>query len=117
MKPVHTVSFKHAYEGILYAFTSQPNFRVHIFLSICSIAVGLFLNLNPTEWIILIMTITLGLVIETINTSIEAVVDLITEEWRVNAKRAKDAAAGAMLIYALGATIVAAGLFLPKIIG
>ncbi len=115
MKKIHTISFKHAFEGLWYACKSQPNFRIHIVLSSLAIVLGVLLHITQIQWTILTMTITLGLVIETINTSIESVVDLVTQEWRINAKRAKDTAAAAMLIYAIGAIGVAGWLFLPKI--
>ena len=70
-----------------------------------------WLNVAPTKWLVLILTIVMGLVVEMVNTAIETVVDLITEEKRLNAKFAKDVAAGAMLIYAIGSLFVALWLF------
>ena len=61
-------------------------------------------------------TIAFGLVCEMINTSLESITDLVTLEWRVKAKIAKDVAAGMMLIYAVGAVLIAIIIFLPKII-
>ncbi|MBI4066818.1 diacylglycerol kinase family protein, partial [Candidatus Gottesmanbacteria bacterium] len=53
---------------------------------------------------------------EMINTSIEAMTDLITSEWRQQAKIAKDVSAGMMLLTAIGAILVALFIFLPKIV-
>jgi len=64
---------------------------------------GLILDVSTAEWIILVLTIGLGLVIELINTSIEFTVDLITDQYHLLAKYAKDTAAAAMLIYAITA--------------
>jgi diacylglycerol kinase len=116
MAKIHTISFKHAAEGILYSFTSQPNYRVHTILSIIAIFMGIFLHIDRHDWVILILIIVLGLAIEMINTAVESVVDLVTSQWHISAKHAKDVAAGAMLLYAVGAIIVACFIFLPKII-
>lgn len=107
----HTISFKHAWDGIVYAFSSQPNFRVHLILSVLACLVAWWLNVSSIKWLVLILTICGGLIVEMLNTAIEAVVDLITEERRLNAKFAKDVAAGAMLIYAIGSLFVALWLF------
>lgn len=113
---IHTISFKHARDGIWHAWVTQPNFRVHLTFSILAIVLALLLGLDHWEWMVLAMTITLGLVIEMLNTAVESVVDLVSTEWRMSAKTAKDVSAGAMLIYAIGSVVVAALLFLPKII-
>lgn len=106
---------KHALEGFVYAVTSQPNFRVHLFLSILTIGLGKLLNISKGEWSLVIFAITLGLVFELVNTSIEETVDLVTQEYNIFAKKAKDTAAAAMLIYAIGAAILGILIFLPKI--
>lgn len=110
----HVISFYHAFIGLAYALTSQPNFLVHIFISTLVVLTGLYFRLSHTEWLIITSTIFIGLVVEMINTSIESVVDLVSQEWRIEAKHAKDTAAAAMLIYAFGAMIIAVLIFLPK---
>lgn len=112
----HHISFIHAYEGIRWAFSTQPNFTVHVTLSAIAVAGGVFFQISPTEWMIITATIVFGLVCEMINTSLESVTDLVTQEWRLKAKVAKDVAAGMMLIYAVGALLIATIIFLPKII-
>ncbi len=112
----HTISVRHALDGVHQAFVTQPNFRVHLALSSISVIFGFILQLDHWEWIILVLTITIGFVIEMMNTAVESVVDLVSGEWRVLAKTAKDVSAGAMLIYALGAILIAGLLFVPKIL-
>src|SRR3990172_1478819 len=112
----HHISFIHDYEGIRWAFTTQPNFTVHLTLSCIAVAGGLFFQVSPVEWMMITATIVFGLVCEIINTSLESITDLVTQEWRVKAKIAKDVAAGMMLIYAFGAVLIAIIIFLPKII-
>lgn len=114
-KRIHTISFHHAFEGLVHAVKTQPNFVVHLVLSSIAITVGFLLHLTNIEWTIILFTISLGLVIELINTSIESTVDLITSQYHQLAKVAKDTSAAAMLIYAVGAVIVAVFIFLPKL--
>lgn len=116
MMRIHKISFRHAWDGIWHAWISQPNFRVHLVFSGLAITMGFLLDIDRWEWIVLTLTITLGLVIEMLNTAVESVVDLVSTEWRMSAKIAKDVSAGAMLIYAIGSIIVGALLFIPKII-
>lgn len=71
--------------------------------------------ITQMEKIFLVFAIMFGLVVELINTAIESVVDLVTQEWRLSAKIAKDVAAGAMLITAVGTAIIGLLIFLPPI--
>ena len=68
------------------------------------------------EWAILALTIGLVISCELINTAIEAVVDLVTEDYHPLAKVAKDTSAAAVFIFAIVAVIVGIIIFLPKII-
>lgn len=112
----HTISFKHAFDGMIWAFTTQPNFRVHFFLAALAIILGVILHISYIEMTILVLTIVFGLGVEMVNTSIESMTDLITTEYRQDAKIAKDVAAGMMLLTAIGTVIVACLIFLPKLI-
>ncbi|OGF99279.1 hypothetical protein A2Y99_01165 [Candidatus Gottesmanbacteria bacterium RBG_13_37_7] len=112
----HHISFKNAFNGIRLAFTSQPNFRVHLSFSFLAIVLGVILRISYMEMVLLIFTIVFGLTVEMVNTSIEAMTDLITKEWKVEAKIAKDIAAGMMLLTAIGAVFVAILIFIPYLI-
>ena len=109
----HHISFKNAWAGILWAFKTQPNFRVHVVLSLLALALAWYLRITTTEAAVIVFTIVLGLTSEMINTSLETMTDLITREWRPEAKIAKDVAAGMMLITAMGAIIIAIVIFTP----
>lgn len=111
----HTISFKNAKKGLFWSLKTQPNYRIHLFLSLFSIILGFFLQINYFEWLIIIFLIFIGLVIETINTAIELTTDAIDDKWREDIGLAKDVSAGGMLIFAIGATIIALLIFLPKI--
>lgn len=90
--------------------------KIHCMAMVLVIAAGIILKLSITEWCICLVLFGMILALELVNTAIEAVVDLVTEEYRPLAKLAKDTAAGAVLI----ASIMAAGtgilIFLPKVL-
>lgn len=112
----HHVSFKYALAGIFWAVKTQPNFKIHFVLSSLAVLLGIILEISRWEWIIIIITLFWGISSEMLNTALESMTDLITTEWRQEAKIAKDVAAGMMLIVALGTVVVAAIIFIPKII-
>jgi len=112
----HTISFKNAFAGIFWAVRTQPNFRVHLGLSLFALVLGTILKITYIEMTIIIFTIILGLTCEMINTSIEAMTDLITTQHHENAKIAKDVSAGMMLTSAIGAVGVAVFIFVPHLL-
>ena len=111
----HHVSFIHAWDGILWAVRTQPNFRVHLFLSAVALFLCWFFSVSTIEYLVIAFTILLGLSAEMINTAIEAMTDLITHEYSKDAKIAKDVAAGMMLTIAIGAIIIGCVIFGPRI--
>jgi len=112
----HTISVKHATDGLVWALKTQPNYKIHLFLSLLAIIGAIYFKVSYFEFILIIFMITVGLVIETINTGLEQTTDAIDQKIREDIKIAKDVAAAAMLIYAVGATIIAGVIFLPKIL-
>ncbi len=112
----HHLSIKNAFNGVMWAFKTQPNYKIHLFFSLLALFGSWFLKINRSEFIVIIMLIFIGFVIETINTGIEATTDAITKQVREDIKIAKDVSAASMLIYAIGAVIIAGFIFIPKII-
>ncbi|MDO8451596.1 MAG: diacylglycerol kinase family protein [bacterium] len=102
----HHISFKNAWAGITWSFKTQPNFRVHAVLALSALLLGWYFRITALEWTVLIFTIVLGISGEMINTSLECMTDLITKEWKIEAKRAKDVSGGMMLVLAIGAACV-----------
>jgi undecaprenol kinase/diacylglycerol kinase (ATP) len=96
---------------------TQPNFRIHLFFALLAIATGYYLQLLPWEWLVIIFTITLVLVAEMINTALESMTDLITNEYRESAKVAKDTAAGMVLVTAACAVTIGLIIYLPHLSG
>lgn len=112
----HTISVKNAYNGLIWSLKTQPNYKIHLSLSLLSLLLGFWLKISYFEFLLIVLLITGGLVIETINTAIEAATDAIDTEIREDIRITKDVSAAAMLIYAIGSSIVALMIFLPKII-
>ncbi|SET41209.1 diacylglycerol kinase (ATP) [Natronincola peptidivorans] len=108
-------SFNFAFEGIIYALKTQRNMKIHFFVSIAVLALSLFFDLTRIEILILFLTISIVIIAEMINTSIESAIDLITDKYHIFAKIAKNVAAGAVLIAAINAIIVAYLLFFHRI--
>lgn len=109
----HQISFKHAFEGLFYALSSQPNFKIHFTLSALAIVAGFYLQISRLEMIIIVLMIIIGLTVEMANTALESVTNLVTQEWRQEAKIAKDVSAGMMLLVSFGALAVAGLILLP----
>ena len=112
----HHISFKNAFAGIVWALKTQPNFRIHLVLAAIAISLGMYVRISSLEMAIILFTILLGLSGEMINTALESMTDLITREWREEAKIAKDVSAGMMLMIAFGAIGVACFIFIPYLL-
>lgn len=109
-------SFGFAGEGVMEALKNEPNFRIHLGIGSLAILLALILGFKPTEWVVLMFTIAFVLIMELLNTAIEAIVDLATSEISEKAKLAKDVSASAVLVSATFAVFVGLLLFAPKII-
>jgi diacylglycerol kinase (ATP) len=108
-------SFNWAFDGIVYALRSERNMWVHFGIAGLVLLGALFFALTRLEVIALLVAISFVLITEMINTSIEHIVDLVTDEHDPRAKVAKDVAAGAVLIAAVNAVAVAYLVFYDKI--
>ena len=109
-------SFKFSFDGLKYAYLHEQSLALHVIVMIIVVTCGFVFKITPIQWVITLVMGALILVSELFNTSIEAVVEMVTEEFHPLAKIAKDTASAATFI----ASIVAAGMwltvFLPKII-
>lgn len=106
---------QNALDGIIYAVTTQSNIKKQLVIAVIVMLVSLFFDLNKAEFLCLMFTVVLIIVAEMINTAIETVVDLYTDLYHPKAKIAKDVGAGAVVITAINAIIVAYFLFFEKI--
>jgi diacylglycerol kinase (ATP) len=103
----HTISFKNAFNGIIYTFKTQPNFKVHALAAIVALSASFILNITQSEKIVIVFTISLVLIAEMINTAIESVVDLLTDKFHKQARIAKDVSAGMVLLSAFSSLVIA----------
>uniref|UniRef100_A0A7C9JD72 Diacylglycerol kinase family protein n=1 Tax=Muribaculaceae bacterium Z82 TaxID=2304548 RepID=A0A7C9JD72_9BACT len=108
-------AFLCAAKGVGCALLSQRNFRIHLVVAVLVVVAGLVLQVGPASMAVLVVCIALVMAAECMNTAVEAVVDLVSPGYHDLARRAKDCAAGAVLLCAAGS--VAAGLlvFVPAL--
>lgn len=108
-------SFGFAFQGIGAVIRKERNFKIHMTMAVMVVLAGIICRISVTEWCICLILFALVMSLEMVNTSIEAVVDLVTEERKPLAKLAKDTAAGAVLISAILAAIIGLIIFIPKV--
>lgn len=99
-------SFKYAFNGIYLLFRDEHNSRIHLFFAILVIAAGFYFEITSNEWLILILTMAFVFVAEFFNSAIEALADKVSEEKHPFIKKAKDVAAGGVLVAALASIII-----------
>lgn len=107
-------SFKYAFEGIITTIKEERNMFIHFLIAIIVVITGVYVRLSLNEWFICLLLFALVFSLELINTAIENTVDLVATKKNKKAKIAKDAAAGAVLIAAIFASIIGIIIFLPK---
>ncbi len=109
-------SFGYAFEGIWTGIRKERNMKIHCLAIICVTLAGTLFHITATEWCICLLLFALVAALELVNTAVEAVVDLVTEEKKPLAKIAKDTAAGAVLFAAIVSVIIGCIIFLPYLL-
>lgn len=110
-------SLKFATSGIIYALKTQRNLKIHFIIAFLILILSYLLKLEYLEWSVIIFCIVLMIFSELINTVVEAIIDVhYGDEYSHIAKNAKDVAAGAVLICAIGVAVVGTMIFLPKML-
>lgn len=104
-------SFGYAIKGIKTLIKEEHNARIHVLGAIVAIGIGLILRISGYEWMWILLAIAMVFITEMINSAIEAICDEITEEKRPNIKKAKDIAAGSVLVAAVFSLAVAVWVF------
>lgn len=111
--PLHK-SFGYAFAGISAVIRKERNMQIHCVMMVLVIMAGLFFSISTIEWCICLILFGLVMSLELVNTAVEAVVDLVTEERHPLAGLAKDAAAGAVLTASIMAAAAGLLIFVPK---
>jgi diacylglycerol kinase (ATP) len=99
-------SFHYAFEGWWHVLRTQHNAWIHAVISVAVFLVALWLRLPLQEWAVLILAIMVVWIAEFMNTALEVLVDMASPDYHPLAKVAKDVAAAAVLVGALGAVLI-----------
>lgn len=107
-------SFQFAWQGVVYAFDTQRNFRIHTLMTVLALGLAIIFQVTTVETALISLTCAMVMVLELLNTALESVVDLtVGQNYHTLAKIAKDCAAGAVLISAIASLLVAGFILLP----
>lgn len=110
-------SFRHATRGLASMLHSQHNAWIHTAATLATVATGFALGIDRLEWLAITLVIAAVWTAEALNTAFEALCDVASPEFHPAVARAKDIAAGAVLISAVCAVIVAGIVFIPHLPG
>jgi diacylglycerol kinase len=100
-------SVPHAFRGIISLIRNDNNFRIHLLAVVVVVIVGLWIEFTEAEWLAVIITMGIVLALEAMNTAVETIIDLVSPEYHDLAKKTKDVAAGAVLLFVFAAVAVA----------
>ncbi|MDE5678310.1 MAG: diacylglycerol kinase family protein [Phocaeicola sp.] len=106
-------SFAYAWKGVCSFLSKEHNAWIHCTAIVVVTAIGFCTGITHTEWLVLILCFAMVLAAEAFNTAIERLVDLASPDFHPLAGQAKDIAAGAVLICAIGAAIIGLIIFVP----
>lgn len=104
--PTFIRSFGYAIEGFRTAVATERNIKVQLLVGVLAIVAGVVLRIDALSWVLVLLCIGLVLFAELVNTSIEAIVDLATQDLHPLAKHAKDIAAASVFTLSITAAVV-----------
>lgn len=99
-------SFGYAFNGIKRLLFSQHNAWIHLVITVLVIVLGFVLQLSTVEWCLIVLAMMIVWMVEGMNTAIEFLSDAVSENHHPLIESAKDVAAGAVLISAIGAVVI-----------
>jgi len=106
-------SFKYAFRGIGTLLATQMNARIHLIALVIVIVAGFHVNLNLGEWALIALSVGMVLSAEAMNSALEFLADHTAPQWHDSVQKAKDLAAGSVLLAAVGALVVGLLVFIP----
>jgi diacylglycerol kinase len=109
-------SFRYAARGIVVLLRSQHNAWIHAAASVAVVALGFYLGLSRSEWCLVVLAMAVVWSAEAVNTALEALCDVASPDLHPLVERAKDIAAGAVLLAAAGAAVVGVLVFGPHLL-
>lgn len=113
--PDRVKSFGYALSGLGFMLRSQHNAWIHLVATAAVVAAGLALQISAQDWRWIVVAIAMVWVAEIVNTAFEHLCNVVQPEFHVSVKTAKDVAAGAVLIAAIGAAIIGVMVFWPYV--
>jgi diacylglycerol kinase (ATP) len=108
-------SFGYAFRGVWAALRTEIHLRFHALATVVVLGLGFYFRLSRLEWALVALAVGLVGSLELVNTAVEAVVNLVSPDYHRLAGRAKDVAAGAVLVGALAALAVGLLVFGPRV--
>lgn len=105
--------FTNAAKGLVVMIKEEKSLWVHLFTTAVVVIMGIIFNLAPWEWIVIVFAVALVIGFEILNTAIEYLVDIVSFEYNIKAKKIKDVAAMATLVVTIAAIIVGLIIFIP----
>lgn len=108
-------SFRYAFQGLADLIRNQPNTRIHFGIAILVVGAGFYFGISRLEWVAVVLCITIVIALEALNTALEYLTDLVSPGYHPLAGKAKDAAAAAVVLAAVGAAVVGAVIFGPRV--
>lgn len=109
-------SFRYAWAGIRALVAGEHNAWIHCIVALAVILAGFCFSLKPWEWVAVCLCIGGVLMAEGFNSAVEALADKTCREPDPLIKRAKDIAAGAVLLFVMAAVAVGLIIFVPKVL-
>ena len=110
-----TSAFANAGAGFAFALRTQRNMKIHLAIVVAAVVLGVAFSITPLEWIAVVICVVAVFALECVNTAIESVVDLVSPGYHDLAKHAKDCAAAAVFVAAIGSVVVEAVILLPRV--
>ena len=106
-------SFSHAFKGLFKTFREEQNLRIQTIVSLLAIVLGIYFQISRLEWILLTLVIALVLIVETTNSAIERIADVLKPRINSYIKEIKDIMAAAVLLSSIAAMVVGLFIFMP----
>ncbi|MCC2545715.1 diacylglycerol kinase family protein [Hymenobacter sp. BT175] len=108
-------SFGYAFRGVWSALGSEVHLRFHALSTVVAVGLGFYFGLSRLDWALVVLAIGTVWSAELMNTAVEAIVDLVSPDYHVLAGKAKDVAAGAVLVTAIAALVIGVLVFGPHV--
>jgi len=109
-------AFRHAWDGMRFAFKNERNFRVQLVIYVSVLLLGLAIQLSATSLALIVLAASIILVLELVNTAIEVLSNVVSPEYHEGLRRVKDIAAGSVMVASIAAVLVGLLLFIPALL-